>query len=94
MIVRVTMFLLIVVLPTFRLFGCFSAGGSRLVRLSPIQVSWPVAHPGVEPGEAIPQGHTADGEAKPASHLGGGAYMASNLGYTKIVSEKQGFVKL
>lgn len=30
-----------------------------------------MAHPGVEPGKAIPQGHVADGEAKSASLLGG-----------------------
>ena len=46
------------------------------------------AHPGVEPGEAIPQGRAADGEAKSASHFRRVAYMASNLGYTKIVAEK------
>lgn len=53
-----------------------------------------MAHPGVEPGKAIPQGHVADGEAKSASLLGGGAYMASILGYTNIVSENWRFVKL
>lgn len=43
---------------------------------------------GVEPEQSDGQGQAADGEAKSASHFRRVAYMAFNLGYTKIVSEK------